>query len=401
MSMEGQVSRCQDGNERPESTEVFFFVIFGTLWLFLIILTRYNMSDFKSAIEKLNSIESRYEELIEKLSDINVINDQNLYKELSKELSKIDGIVHKYRKYKDIQKQINDTEELLNSEEDEELKEMAKDEKNQLEKGSEKSQIELKTLLIPPVPNAEKNIIMEIRAGTGGEEAALFTSDLFRMYGKYAEKMKWKVEILSSNETELGGYKEIIFTITGKDVFDNLRFEYGGHRVQRIPTTESGGRVHTSAVTVAVLPEVEDAEVELKQEDLRIDVFRAGGAGGQHVNKTESAVRVTHMPTGFVVQCQDSPSQHMNKASALKVLRSRLYEFQQQQLEKERSELRKDQVGSGDRSDKVRTYNFPQNRVTDHRIGLTLYKLDLFVEGDMEEMLEALKIDDAENRMKL
>lgn len=358
------------------------------------------MSNFNSALEKLEKIKSRYDNIIEDLSKQETINNQKLYKELSKELSNIEPIFNKYKKYNEILNEINNTKELLNTSTDEELNEMANEELNDLYKKKENYQIELKKMLIPPVPNADKNIIVEIRAGTGGEEAALFSGDLFKMYLKYSEKKRWKVEIISSNETELRGYKEIIFSITGKDVYNDLRFEYGGHRVQRIPSTESGGRIHTSAVTVAVLPEIAEADIDIKQEDLRIDVFRAGGSGGQHVNKTESAVRITHKPTGLVVQCQDSPSQHMNKASAMKVLRSRLYEFQQSQIEKERADMRKGQVGSGDRSQKIRTYNYPQNRVTDHRINLTLHKLDMFMEGEIDEIIEALKINDAERRMK-
>lgn len=358
------------------------------------------MADFKSALIKLKKINSRYDELIEKLSDINIINNHSLYKDLSKELSIIDPIINKFKKYNNLTKQLDDTNNLLNTEDDDEIIEMAKDEIETLNNELEIIKLELKKILVPPVPHADKNIIIEIRAGTGGEEAALFTNDLFRMYLRYSEKKKWKVEILSSSETGLGGYKDIVFSITGKNVYDNLRFEYGGHRVQRIPTTDSGGRIHTSAVTVAVLPEPEETDIEIRQEDLRIDVFRASGAGGQHVNKTESAVRITHTPTNIIVQCQDSPSQHMNKASAMKVLRSRLYEVQLRQSEKERADMRKEQVGSGDRSQKIRTYNYPQNRVTDHRINLTLYKLDIFMTGEIKEMIEALKLNDAEERMK-
>ena len=358
------------------------------------------MADFKSALIKLKKINSRYDELIEKLSDINIINNHSLYKDLSKELSIIDPIINKFKKYNNLTKQLDDTNNLLNTEDDDEIIEMAKDEIETLNNELEIIKLELKKILVPPVPHADKNIIIEIRAGTGGEEAALFTNDLFRMYLRYSEKKKWKVEILSSSETGLGGYKDIVFSITGKNVYDNLRFEYGGHRVQRIPTTDSGGRSHTSAVTVAVVPEPEETDIEIRQEDLRIDVFRASGAGGQHVNKTESAVRITHTPTNIIVQCQDSPSQHMNKASAMKVLRSRLYEVQLRQSEKERADMRKEQVGSGDRSQKIRTYNYPQNRVTDHRINLTLYKLDIFMTGEIKEMIEALKLNDAEERMK-
>ncbi|MBN2545253.1 MAG: peptide chain release factor 1 [Spirochaetes bacterium] len=359
------------------------------------------MNNFEQAIEKLNKMETRYKELTEKLSDAGIINNQKLYKELSKEFSYLEPIMENFKKYNESIKQKNESEELLTSEKDPEIINMAKEEINTLNIGIEKLEEALKKQLIPPVKNADKNIIMEIRAGTGGDEAALFSGDLFKMYTRYAEKKNWKVEIITSSDTGLGGYKEIIFMISGKNVYDNMRFEYGGHRVQRIPTTESQGRVHTSAVTVAVMPEMEDTDIEIKPDEIRIDVFRAGGSGGQHVNKTESAVRITHNPTGIVVQCQDSPSQHLNKNTAMKVLRSRLYDYYEEQKMKERSNMRKEQVGSGDRSQKVRTYNFPQNRVTDHRINMTLYKLDIFMTGEIEEMIEALKINDAEERMKL
>ncbi len=358
------------------------------------------MLDFNNIVEKLNALKTKYHEIEEKLSDINVINNQKLYKELSKELSSLEPAIYEFKKYNENIKQLNDLEEILNGNEEKELKDIAKDELVTINQNLEKIKANIKKYLIPPVPNADKNTILEIRAGTGGDEAALFASDLFKMYLRYAERKKWKVEILSSNETGLGGYKEIIFSITGKEVYDNLRFEYGGHRVQRVPTTESQGRVHTSAVTVAILPEVEDTDVDVRQEDLKIEVYRAGGAGGQHVNKTESAVRITHIPTGVVVQCQDDRSQYKNKASAMKVLRSRVYDIQLSKQEKERSELRKVQVGTGDRSDKIRTYNYPQNRVTDHRVNLTLYKLDLFMDGDIDEMIEALKINDVEKRVQ-
>lgn len=358
------------------------------------------MLDFNNIIEKLNTLKTRYHEIEERLSDINVINNQKLYKELSIELSSLEPALIEFKKYNENTKQLNELEEMLNGNEDKELKDIAKDELITVNQNLETIKANIKKYLIPPVPNADKNTILEIRAGTGGDEAALFASDLFKMYLRYAERNKWKVEILSSSETGLGGYKEIIFSISGKDVYDNLRFEYGGHRVQRVPTTESQGRVHTSAVTVAILPEVEDTDINIRQEDLKIEVYRAGGAGGQHVNKTESAVRITHIPTGVVVQCQDDRSQYKNKASAMKVLRSRIYELQLSKQEKERSELRKGQVGTGDRSDKIRTYNYPQNRVTDHRVNLTLYKLDLFMDGDIDEMIEALKINDVEKRVE-
>lgn len=350
-------------------------------------------------IEKLNNTKLRYAELTNLLSDVNVINDMNLNRQYSKEFAAIEPLVAKYNEYCDIVKQYHDSEEMIAAETDKDLIAMAEEELASLEEKFNNVVAELRILLIPPDPLADKDIIMEIRAGTGGEEAALFCGELFRMYSRYAEKMRWKVEILDSNETEMGGYKEIVFSISGKKVYENMRFEYGGHRVQRIPVTETNGRVHTSAVTVAVLPEAEEADVEIRDEDLRIDVCRSGGAGGQHVNKTESCVRITHIPTGIVVKCEDDRSQHKNKASAMKVLRSRLLDRKMQEINDERSEMRKDQVGSGDRSQKIRTYNFPQNRVTDHRINFTLYKLDMFMQGEIEEMIEALKVNYTETRM--
>ena len=277
---------------------------------------------------------------------------------------------------------------------------MAKEEIPALKERIEQTQKRCKMLLVPPDPMEGKNIIMEIRAGTGGEEAALFAADLYRMYSYYAESMHWKLEEISSNATELGGYKEVIVSISGKDVYGSLRWESGVHRVQRVPETESGGRIHTSAVTVAVLPEAEETEVEIRQEDLRIDVMRAGGPGGQCVNTTESAVRITHIPTGLVVICQNQKSQLQNKAEAMRVLRSRLYDLEAGRKAKERAEERKSQVGSGDRSERIRTYNFPQNRLTDHRINLTLYKLDLIMEGHLEDVVEALKIAAGEEALK-
>ncbi|NCB02719.1 MAG: peptide chain release factor 1, partial [Spirochaetia bacterium] len=277
---------------------------------------------------------------------------------------------------------------------------MAREEINALKEERDTLEVQSRLLLIPPDPLEGKNIIMEIRAGTGGEEAALFVADLFKMYSHFAENSRWKVELISANETGIGGFKEIIFSVSGKNVYGNLRYESGVHRVQRVPETESGGRIHTSAVTVAVLPEAEDTDIEIKQEELKIDVMRSGGPGGQSVNTTDSAVRLTHLPTGLVVICQDEKSQIKNKAKALRVLRSRLFDLEEERKAKERSDNRKSQVGSGDRSERIRTYNFPQNRITDHRINLTLYKLELALQGDINEIVEALKMASAEEALK-
>ena len=283
---------------------------------------------------------------------------------------------------------------------DHDMKELVQEELKSLEKRRDESVQRLKFLMIPKDPLDLKNIIMEIRAGTGGEEAALFVADLFRMYSHYAESKKWKIEIMSSNDTGIGGFKEIIFSVTGKSVYENLRYESGTHRVQRVPVTESGGRIHTSAVTVAVLPEAEETEIDISPEDLRVDVYRSSGPGGQSVNTTDSAVRITHIPTGMVVTCQDEKSQHKNKAKALRVLRARLYEMEEKKKQQERSQARRNQIGSGDRSERIRTYNFPQNRVTDHRINLTLYRLEEILQGDLDEIVEALKINAREEYLK-
>lgn len=350
-------------------------------------------------IEKLDEFKGQLEELDSKLSDPNVMKDMSAYKNLMQERSRLVPIVEELTSLKDLMEELKDNE-ALSKESDPDIAEMAKEEIPLLKERIEQTQKHCKMLLVPPDPMEGKNIIMEIRAGTGGEEAALFAADLYRMYSYYAESMHWKLEEISSNATELGGYKEVIVSISGKDVYGSLRWESGVHRVQRVPETESGGRIHTSAVTVAVLPEAEETEVEIRQEDLRIDVMRAGGPGGQCVNTTESAVRITHIPTGLVVICQNQKSQLQNKAEAMRVLRSRLYDLEAGRKAKERAEERKSQVGSGDRSERIRTYNFPQNRLTDHRINLTLYKLDLIMEGHLEDVVEALKIAAGEEALK-
>lgn len=349
-------------------------------------------------LDKLPEFKQQLVSLDEKLADPNIMKDMNKYKELMLDRSHLVPIVEELEKLKALTDNLEENEAL--AKEDDELAQMAKDEIPQLKADIEKCENNCKMLLVPPDPLEGKNIIMEIRAGTGGEEAALFAADLFRMYNYYAEAMHWKIAVISSNETGLGGYKELILSISGKDVYGSLRWESGVHRVQRVPETEAGGRIHTSAVTVAVLPEVEATDIEIRQEDLRIDVMRAGGAGGQYVNMTESAVRITHLPTGIVVICQNQRSQLQNREEAMRVLRSRLYDMEQERKQKERAEERKSQVGSGDRSERIRTYNFPQNRLTDHRVNLTLYNLDLVMEGKLQEVIEALKIKAGEDALR-
>lgn len=341
--------------------------------------------------ENLSVFENRYEELNMKLYDPAVAADRNLYRDLMKEHKEIEPIVEKYRALKKAEASLEDAEAILNdSEADKELRQMASDEMSAAKSDIESISEELKILLLPRDPNDDRSVIVEIRGGAGGEEAALFAYNLYRMYNMYAEKRGWKTEIVSLNETELGGFKEVSFTIDGDGAYSRLKFESGVHRVQRVPETESQGRIHTSAATVAVLPEADDVEVDINPNDLQIDTYRSGGAGGQHVNKTESAIRITHLPTGLVVQCQDERSQHKNKEKAMRVLKSRLLELYQSQAAEAEATNRKNQVGSGDRSERIRTYNFPQNRVTDHRIGLTLYKLEAFMDGDMDELIDAL-----------
>ncbi len=341
--------------------------------------------------DKLSVIEERYEELSRKVSDPEIIADSANFAKLCKEQSDIAPIVEKYREYKSAKQTIADGEEILaDADMDKEMKELAEEEIKESKEKIESLSKELKILLLPKDPNDDKSVIVEIRGGAGGDEAALFAGDLFRMFTMYAESNRWKTEILNSNPTDIGGYKEISFSIEGQGAYSKLKFESGVHRVQRIPSTESGGRIHTSTVTVAVLPEVEEVEVNIDANDLRIDVFRAGGPGGQCVNTTDSAVRITHIPTGLVVSCQDEKSQHKNKDKAMKILRSRLYDLVQQEQHDKIASERKSQVGTGDRSERIRTYNFPQGRVTDHRIGLTLHKLDAILNGDMDELISAL-----------
>ncbi len=351
-------------------------------------------------LKKLESLESHFGVIEQKIADPEIMKDMNAYREIMQEHAHLSPIIEEFNTYKDLTGQIADAKLLLEEEDDHDMLEMAKEELNELEEALEQSEGRLKVLLVPKDPLDGKNIIMEIRAGTGGDEAALFAADLYRMYSHLAENNRWKTEILSMNDTEIGGFKEIVFSISGKEVYGNLRWESGVHRVQRVPTTESGGRIHTSAVTVAVLPEAEETDIQIKQEELKIDVYRSSGPGGQSVNTTDSAVRITHLPTGLVVTCQDEKSQIKNRAKALRVLRARLYEAEEEKRQKERSENRKSQVGSGDRSERIRTYNFPQNRVTDHRINLTLYKLEQILAGALDEVIEALKLNAGEEALK-
>lgn len=340
--------------------------------------------------ERLQAVEDRYEQLNELLSDPAVISDPDQLRKYSKEQSDLQETVETYRQYKAVKEDLEVARMMLQESEDQESREMIKQEVHSLEKELEELKQRLKLLLIPKDPNDEKNVIMEIRGAAGGEEAALFAGDLYRMYTRYAEKQGWKIDVIESHPTELGGYKEIIFMINGKGAYSKLKFENGAHRVQRVPTTESGGRIHTSTATVACLPEAEEVEVEINENDIRVDTFASSGAGGQHVNTTMSAVRLTHIPTGIVVTCQDERSQIKNKEKAMKVLRARIYDLYQQQVQKEYDETRKSAIGTGDRSERIRTYNFPQNRVTDHRIGLTLQKLDRVLDGELDEIIDAL-----------
>lgn len=339
--------------------------------------------------ERLNDIVDRYKEITEKLSDPLIISNQDEYIKLNKERAALEPIVSIAGVYQDVINNIEEAQQILESD-DEEMKELAREELDASVKKKDQMEEEAKLLLLPTDPNDEKNIIVEVRAGTGGDEAALFAGDLYAMYTRYAEKRNWKHEIIDASPTGLGGYKEIIFMVKGDHVFSRLKFESGGHRVQRVPETESGGRIHTSAATVAVFPEAEAVEVEIDPTDLVIDVFRASGAGGQHVNRTESAVRITHKSSGIVVHCQDEKSQHKNKAKAMKVLMARLYDKMLREKDAEMSSTRKSLVGSGDRSERIRTYNFPQNRVSDHRINLTSYHLTEIMHGDLDEIIDQL-----------
>lgn len=348
---------------------------------------------------KLDDIYLRYEKLGELLADQSVLADMATWKKYAKERSDIEETALKYGEYKKVEEEMKDVENTLKDETDRDMKALLEEEyydcKDKLEKISE----ELKILLLPKDPNDDKNVIMEIRSGAGGEEAALFAGDLYRMYLRYAEKNRWKAEEIDINETELGGIKEVVFSISGKGAYSKLKYESGVHRVQRVPETESQGRIQTSTVTVAVLPEAVDVEINIDEKDLKIDTYRSSGAGGQHVNKTESCIRMTHLPTGIVVTCQDERSQLKNREKAMKVMKSRLYDYYNSQYQSEYAENRKNQIGTGDRSERIRTYNFPQGRITDHRIGFTAYNLDEFMLGDIDAMVEALTLADREARL--
>ncbi|MBO8142660.1 MAG: peptide chain release factor 1 [Firmicutes bacterium] len=350
--------------------------------------------------DKLEELEARFKDLEARLGDPEVLKDRDLLQKYAKAHAELADVVARYREFKQVGEEMVATRAMLEEKLEPELKELARQELSRLKERREALERELRVLLLPKDPNDEKNIIVEIRAGTGGEEAALFAADLFRMYTRYAEERGWRVEMMSSNSTELGGFKEVVFMVHGRGAYSRLKYESGVHRVQRVPVTEAGGRIHTSTATVAVLPEAEEVDVEIRPEDLRIDVFRSGGHGGQSVNTTDSAIRITHLPTGLVVTCQDERSQLQNREKAMRVLRARLLDLRRREQEAEVAAARRSQVGTGERSERIRTYNFPQGRMTDHRIGLTLYRLDSVLQGDLDEVIDALAAADQAERLE-
>jgi len=354
----------------------------------------------RTMFDKLDEVEARFEEIRRKLADPEVLSDPDRLRELSREEHELEPIVATYRRYKETVKALDEAKQILEEEPDRELRELAEEEIRTLENRLEELTQELKLLLVPKDPQDAKNAIVEIRAGTGGDEAGLFAGDLFRMYSRYAERKGWSIEIMSSHPQDIGGFKEVIFLVRGKNAYGTLKYESGVHRVQRVPVTEASGRIHTSAASVAVLPEAEEVDVHIDPDDLRIDVFRSSGPGGQSVNTTDSAVRITHIPTGIVVTCQDEKSQHKNKAKALRVLRARLYERVLAEQRAKEVETRRSMIRTGDRSAKIRTFNFPQNRVTDHRIGLTLFRLQEILDGDLDELIEQLRLADQAEKLK-
>ncbi|MDD2431413.1 MAG: peptide chain release factor 1 [Firmicutes bacterium] len=351
-------------------------------------------------LEKLQAIEKLYHELNEKMADPKLAQDRQQFQKVGKKRSELEVIVEAYHRYRDVLGEIESTKDLLTETTDSEMQDLAEGELNELEASLAKIEEEIKMLLLPKDPNDDKNVIVEIRGGTGGDEAALFAGNLYRMYSHYAENRRWKQEILSGNPTELGGFKEIIFMIEGRGAYSRLKYESGVHRVQRVPETESGGRIHTSTATVAVLPEAEEVDVYIDPSEIKIDVFRSSGPGGQSVNTTDSAVRITHLPTGIVVSCQDEKSQHKNRDKALRILRARLMELAEAEARSKEAKARKSQIGTGDRSERIRTYNYPQGRVTDHRINLTLYRIEEILNGDLDEIIEALSLVDQQERLK-
>ncbi|WP_110954230.1 peptide chain release factor 1 [Massilibacillus massiliensis] len=351
-------------------------------------------------LDKLQAVEDKYMQLESMISDPDIIADMAKWQKYSREHANLGVIVEKFREYKEVRKGIEDAREMFEEQLDDEFRKMVEGELTDLKARQEVLEAELPIMLLPKDPNDDKSVIVEIRGGAGGDEAALFAGNLFRMYTRYAEMQGWRAEVLDANETELGGFKEVSFAIDGYGAYSKLKYESGVHRVQRVPTTESSGRIHTSTVTVAVLPEAEEVDVEIKQNELRIDTYCASGAGGQHVNRTESAVRITHLPTGIVVQCQDEKSQLKNKDKAMRVLRAKVLELAQEEQRSELAADRKSQVGTGDRSERIRTYNFPQGRVTDHRIGLTLHKLDFVLNGELDELINALVTADQSEKLQ-